>query len=97
MKLRTKKIVDKGNTAYILTFILIVFLFVTIFSILGRANRQSKEKLIDFLLLEKKLNEENASLKVEIANLMKERFALLLAEEKLGLRKANEKETYVMK
>jgi hypothetical protein len=46
---------------------------------------------------EKILNEENVALKTEIGSISHERFLTLLANENLGLKKAREKEVYVLK
>lgn len=74
-----------------------MLLSIAIFSLLRSACDSLRDDLVNTLMKEKILNEENVALKTEIGSISHERFLTLLANENLGLKKAREKEVYVLK
>ncbi|MDW8001351.1 MAG: hypothetical protein RMJ39_01595 [Deltaproteobacteria bacterium] len=56
-----------------------------------------KGELISKLEIEKNLSFENEQLRTEIATITRERFLTLVAQERLGLKKAKEEDVYVVR
>ncbi len=75
----------------------IILVFFVIFSLLRGTYQNTKSELLNSLSRERRLNEENLLLKTELTSITRDRFLILLAREKLNLRKAKEEEIYVMR
>lgn len=87
----------KARLGNAFTFFIIFFGFLAIFLLFKGACNSIKQELLESLMVERHLNDENMILRTEIASITRERFMVLMANERLGLRKAKEEDVYVLR